>query len=157
MPHANVQFSVAAHLLAVMAYNDGQELTSGFLAESVNADPTFVRRTLAKLSKAGLVTATRGRNGSCILARSPERISLLDIYRASEAPPAFVVHTYPITLSCPVSCNIKGSMADVLESAQAGLEKSLSQQTLADFTNSIKAAESSPRSDRKTRLPEIGA
>lgn len=47
----------------------------------------FVRRAVAKLSKAKLPVATRGRNGRRMLSRVPGEISLLEIYRASEAPP----------------------------------------------------------------------
>jgi DNA-binding IscR family transcriptional regulator len=42
----------------------------------VNADPTFVRKSLSKLSKAGLVITTRGKNGASGLTRSPKRITL---------------------------------------------------------------------------------
>ncbi|MGF6368938.1 Rrf2 family protein [Paraburkholderia sp. RAU6.4a] len=141
MALTNVQFSVAAHILAVLGYHYGREVTSAVLAESVNAEPTFIRRALSKLSKAGLVTATRGRNGACVLARAPGKISLLDIYLASEAPPTFAVHGYPVEKACPISSNIKGSMTDVFEKAQAGFEKSLSQQTLADVIANIRKGE----------------
>ena len=137
MSLSNVQFSVAAHILAVLGCHNGREVTSAVLAQSVNAEPTFVRRALAKLSKAGLVKATRGRNGSCVLARAPSKITLLDIYLASEAPPTFIVHEYPVDLDCPVSCNIKRAMAGVFEKAQSGFEKSLARQTLADVMDSI--------------------
>jgi len=31
-----------------------------------------------------------------VLARPPRQITLLDIYRASTAPPAFAIHSYPV-------------------------------------------------------------
>jgi DNA-binding IscR family transcriptional regulator len=100
-----------------------------------------VRRAVAKLSKAGLLVATRGRNGRCMLSRAPKKISLLEIYRASEAPPTFSIHTYPIERTCPISSNIKGSMKGVLDHAQDGFEKSLAKQTLADVVAAVKAGE----------------
>ena len=51
----NVQFSIAVHLLAGLACGCEQGVASGRLALSVNTSPSFVRRVLAKLSKAGLV------------------------------------------------------------------------------------------------------
>ena len=69
-------------------------VTSAHLAESVNTSPSFVRRTLAKLSKAGLVETATGKAGACWLARDARAISLLDIYRAVDAPKAFAIHSY---------------------------------------------------------------
>ncbi len=82
----SVQFAVAAHIMAALGYRHGEEISSATLAESVNADPTFVRKSLSKLSKAGLVVTKRGKSGASVLARSPRQITLLDIYRASAAP-----------------------------------------------------------------------
>jgi hypothetical protein len=42
----SVQFSVATHIMAALRFYDGEEISSSTHAESVNADPTFVRVTL---------------------------------------------------------------------------------------------------------------
>ena len=110
----SVQFTVAAHIMAALEFYHGEEISSATLAASVNADPTFVRKSLSKLSKAGLVVTTRGKGGASVLARAPKRITLLDIYRASAAPPAFAIHSYPVEKRCPVSCNLKECMSGVL-------------------------------------------
>jgi DNA-binding IscR family transcriptional regulator len=49
----SVQFTVAAHIMAALGYFQSEEISSGTLAKSVNANPTFVRKSLSKLSKAG--------------------------------------------------------------------------------------------------------
>ena len=90
----NTQFAIAVHLLAGLAYREGQEATSAHLALSVNTSPSFVRRTLSKLAKAGLVETTTGKAGACRLARKPGQVSLLEVYRAVDAPKAFAIHTY---------------------------------------------------------------
>jgi len=56
----SVQFTVAAHIMAALGYDHGEEVSSAILASSVNADPTFVRKSLSKLSKAGLVVTKEG-------------------------------------------------------------------------------------------------
>src|SRR5207249_6659034 len=103
----SVQFAVAAHIMAALGYFPGEEISSTILADSVNADPTFVRKSLSKLSKAGLVETKRGKSGASMLSRSPRQITLLDIYRASAAPPAFAIHSYPVEKRCPVSSHLK--------------------------------------------------
>src|SRR5271156_5057835 len=110
----SVQFTVAAHIMAALGFHSGEEIPSATLAESVNADPTFVRKSLSKLSKAGLIVTTRGKNGASTLTRSPEQITLLDVYRASAAPPPFAIHNYPVEKRCPISRNIKVCMSSVL-------------------------------------------
>jgi len=134
----SVQFTVAAHIMAALGYFDGEEVSSATLADSVNADPTFVRKSLSKLSKAGLVVTKRGKSGASVLARSARQITLLDIYRASAAPPAFAIHSYPVDKRCPVSCHLKECMSGVLSQAQYGFERSLAKITLASVVGQIR-------------------
>ncbi len=134
----NVQFTLAAHIMAALAYKRGEEISSGTLAESVNADHTFVRKSLSKLSKARLVVTKRGKTGASVLARSPRQITLLDIYRASAAPQAFSIHSYPVEKRCPVSCHLKECMTGLLSQAQISFERSLAKTTLADLVGQIR-------------------
>jgi Rrf2 family protein len=137
----SVQFAVASHIMAALGIYPGGEVGSATLADSVNANPTFVRKSLSKLSKAGLVVTTRGKNGASVLARPAKQITLLDIYRASEAPRAFAIHSYPVEKRCPVSRNLKECMSAVLSQTQKSFEKSLAQITLADLIGQIRAKE----------------
>jgi len=134
----SVQFAVAAHIMAALGYFDGKEISSTILADSVSADPTFVRKSLSKLSKAGLVVTKRGKSGASMLSRSPRQITLLDIYRASAAPPAFAIHSYPVEKRCPVSCHLKECMSELLSQAQNNFERSLAKITLADLVGQIR-------------------
>ena len=140
MAATSVQFTVAAHIMAVLGFFQGKEISSATLAESVNADPTFVRKSLSKLFKAGLIATTRGKNGASTLTRSPEHVTLLDIYRASAAPATFAIHNYPVEKRCPISRNIKGCMSSVLRKAQNGFENTLDRITLADVVGEIRRA-----------------
>src|SRR5580698_2555969 len=136
----SVQFTVAAHIMAALGYFQGKEISSSTVAESVNADHTFVRKSLSKLSKAGLIVTTRGKNGASTLTRPPKLITLLDIYRASAAPATFAIHRYPVEKRCPISSNIKGCMSSVLKKAQTGFENALDGITLADVVGEIRRA-----------------
>src|ERR1700720_1705446 len=138
MSATSVQFTVAAHIMAALGFRHGEDTRSWMLAESVNADPTFVRKSLSKLSKAGLVVTTRGKNGASRLTRPPKEITLLDIYRASAAPPTFAIHSYPVEKRCPISCNIKGCMSSVLSRTQYSFARSLAKITLANLVGKIR-------------------
>src|ERR1700724_1300747 len=134
----SVQFAVAAHIMAVLGFDHGEEISSATLANSVNTDPTFVRKSLSKLSKAGLVVTKRGKTGASALARPPRQITLLDIYRASAALPAFAIHSYPVNKRCPVSCSLKECMSGVLSQGQYSFERSLAKITLASLVDQIR-------------------
>jgi Rrf2 family protein len=134
----SVQFTVAAHIMAALGYKHGEETSSATLAESVNADPTFVRKSLSKLSKAGLVVTKRGKSGASMLSRSPREITLLDIYRASAAPPTFAIHSYPVAKRCVVSRHLKECVSEVLSQAQSSFERSLAKVTLAHLVGQIR-------------------
>jgi Rrf2 family protein len=134
----SVQFAVAAHLMAALAFHPGKDIHSALLAASVNTDRSFVRKSLSKLSEAGLVSTSRGKNGASKLARSPKKITMLNIYRASSAPPAFAVHKYHEKKICPISVGIKGCMTGILAKAQGSFEKTLAKITLADVVKQLK-------------------
>lgn len=134
----NTQFSIAVHLLISLAFNAEREMTSARLAMSVNTSPSFVRRVLAKLSKADLVSTTTGKAGFCSLAKRAEEISLLDVYRAVDAPKAFAIHRYPVQEACAVSCHIAAAMEKVLEKTQNSMESALGEMTLAEVLSDIR-------------------
>ena len=126
----NTQFSIAVHMMAGLGYLPERHLTSTTLARSVNTSPSFVRRVLSKLSKAGLVHTSTGKSGSCWLARKPGKISLLDIYRAVDAPKAFSIHSYEARGECLVSCGIKPALERALKKTQIAMEAGLKQISL---------------------------
>lgn len=134
----NTQFAIAVHLMAGLANNCGQDVKSGYLAMSVNTSPSFVRRILSKLSKAGLVETATGKAGSCWLARDAKNISLLDIYVAVDAPQAFAIHNYAEQKQCAVSCHIKMALEKALAKTQEAMEASLAEISLAHILSDLK-------------------
>jgi Rrf2 family protein len=124
--------------MAVLAYKCGGEMTSSILAMSVNTSPSFVRRVLAKLSRAGLIETATGKAGACWLAKSAREISLLDIYLAVDAPKAFSIHAYSEQKCCPVSCNIKAALDKALEKTQESMEITLGRIKLESIVSDVK-------------------
>jgi DNA-binding IscR family transcriptional regulator len=137
MSGRNVQLSVGAHVATVLGYHYGTDVTSAILAESVNADPSFVRRTVSKLAKAGLVHARPGRHGACSLAHDPANITLLDVYRACDASSLFLVHQYPAVRRCPISSTFKPILGSALLAVQRDLEVSLSRVSIAQLVANV--------------------
>ena len=134
----NTQFAIAVHIMAGLGCQSGKDMHSCDLASSVNTSPSFVRRILAKLSKGGLIETATGKGGSCWISRDPKDVTLLQIYKAVDAPKAFAVHHYAVQKQCAVSQHIKTALNRVLDKTQASLEQSLGRITLADFIADLK-------------------
>jgi Rrf2 family protein len=123
--------------MAALGCHSGEDIPSSSLAASVNTSPSFVRRVLAKLSRAGLVETATGKAGACWLARDAKKISLLDIYKAVDAPKAFSIHSYPEQKTCRVSSNIKPALEKGLAKTQKAMEAALDDISLAGIINDI--------------------
>ena len=88
----STRFAVAIHILTNITLCRGQTVRSEDIARSVNTNPTVVRRILGALAEAGLTYSQMGQGGGALLARPAEAISLLDVYRAVEDQPYFMLH-----------------------------------------------------------------
>jgi DNA-binding IscR family transcriptional regulator len=133
MSRINNKFSVGVHIMTALGDHHGKKVTSAHLTASVRAHESRVRSVLSKLVKAGLVMAYRGRHGFSSLSRPANRISLLEIYRAVEAPPIFSIHEYPREKACRTSCTHKEAMVELLGDAQRGFEARLGRRMLSEM------------------------
>lgn len=134
----NTRFSVAVHVLALLALSDGSSLTSETISMSVGNHPVAVRQMMSALKKAGLVRTQNGLPGGR-LAKSPEEITLCEIYQAVKKPdesPLFDIHPSP-SPQCPVGCGIQGALAGPFQHAQEAMEDALKRYTLTDITSYI--------------------
>lgn len=78
----NSRLSLALHTLGHMAAEPDRSQISSDIASHAGTNPVVVRRVLGKLRKAGLLTSEKGHSGGWKLARSPQDITLADIYLA---------------------------------------------------------------------------
>jgi hypothetical protein len=57
------RFSIAVHILSLLAISPSAHGTSEWIAGSVGTNPVIIRRVLGQLKKAGLVTVRAGIGG----------------------------------------------------------------------------------------------
>ncbi len=77
--------SIAIHALALIAGRDRSGKTSSSeIAKTFGISRNHLSKVMQQLVKAGLLESDRGPAGGFRLAKSPDRISLLDIYRVTE-------------------------------------------------------------------------
>ena len=136
---------MAVHVLAVLAYKEGDRATSALLAGSVNTNPVIIRRLLLALQRAKLIDTCKGAGSGSRLRRSPRRIDLAEVYRAVENAEPFASPSRKPNAACPVGKCIRETLDRVFASAQDALERDLKRTTLADVMDTVKASDECAR------------
>lgn len=133
----DTKFSIALHILTMISESK-DALSSQALANSVGSNASFIRKVIALLKKAGLITSQQGRSGYQLTKNSQE-ISLLEIYRATQEEKN--IHLFQIhqnaNKECPVGKHIENAMQLIFSSIEKQLEEEMQQQTLDDVINNL--------------------
>lgn len=133
------RFTIALHILTAIETFQGQfRITSRFLSGSIQANPVIIRNILLQLKAAGFVQIPRGR-GSITLLKSPNEISLLDVYKSIEPleqDKLFSFHKNP-NPQCPVGRNIHNILDWRLSSVQQAMENKLESMKLSDILTDL--------------------
>lgn len=127
---ANSQFSMAVHVLSMLARSKDENLKSDYLAKSVNTNAVVVRRLLGQLNHANLVVSQTGANGGSRLAKCPKEINLWDVYRAVNCGEVFALHAKGPNQDCPVGKNIQAVLCCIQKDIDRGIEEKLSKYSL---------------------------
>ena len=131
---------MAVHVLTVLAYKEGDRVTSTFLAGSVNTNPVIIRRLLLALQRAKLVETCKGAGSGSRLSRAPGRINLAEIYRSVEDCEPFGTPAKKPNAACPVGYCMREALEKIFASAHAALERDLEKTTLAGLIETVKAS-----------------
>lgn len=129
---------MAVHVLAVLAYKEGDRVTSSYLSESVNTNPVIIRRLLSTLQKARLVDTRKGAGSGSRLDRSPSRITLAEVYKAVEEEDAFTMPRQKPNEACPVGQCIQEELTHIFSSAEDAMIRELGRVTVADVIDSVR-------------------
>ena len=129
----NSRMTVAVHILSFLISaqrNRRDPATSDQIASSVNTNPVVIRRILGSLHRGGLVKSHRGANAGWTLAKKPEAITLLDVYKAVDEGPLFGLHASRPNQRCPIGRGIQPALRKVYGSLEEQLGKQLAQTTV---------------------------
>jgi Rrf2 family protein len=78
-------YAVRAAIALAEAWEDGYR-TIREVAEEMELPPSFTPQVLGLLARAGIAESKAGRGGGYRLARSPRRITMLEVVEAAEGP-----------------------------------------------------------------------
>lgn len=130
-----------ARLLHVLIHMQlrGGTTTSGTLAQMLHTNEVVVRRTMAALRTAGMVTSSGGRNGGWALARALDTITARDVYEAIAHGAAFTIGPADDNPACPVERAANLLVADSLRAGENALLQHLGATLLSDLAAEIAA------------------
>ncbi|HHX66216.1 MAG TPA: Rrf2 family transcriptional regulator [Chloroflexi bacterium] len=120
--NTKMRYGTRAMLELALHHQDGP-LSMSEIASRQGLSEKYLESLLGQLRTAGLIRAVRGSRGGYLLARSPEEITLRDIFDVLEGPEAFVPCTDRHE-SCDrsSSCLTRDVWAQMYEAAMSVLE-----------------------------------
>lgn len=137
------------HIISCIAvYQNTDRLSSKDIAESVQTNPTNVRKIMGNLRNAGLIKTTNGRADPSI-ARSVYEISFYDIYQSLDNKELFHVDTNTEP-KCVVGGNIQEILQDEYAILQATVEEKMKQISLGSVLHQLAASET--KKDKKIKI-----
>ncbi len=134
---ANSQFSMAVHVLTMLAGSRDENLKSDYLAGSVNTNPVVIRRIIGQLNQAKLVVSQTGAAGGTRLARCPDEITLDEVYHAVCCGEVFALHSREPNQDCPVGQNIEAVLCCLQKEIDRSVTETLSRHTLRDLMEMV--------------------
>ncbi|HEY1015211.1 MAG TPA: Rrf2 family transcriptional regulator [Herpetosiphonaceae bacterium] len=136
--NTNTRFSVAVHILTLLAMSPAEPLSSEAIAGSVNTNPVVVRRILGALGKAGLTQSQLGAGGGALLARQAGAINLRDVYRAVDDGELFTLPARTPNPRCACGRHILPIISGVFDEAASAAERVLAATTIAQLADEIR-------------------
>lgn len=135
----DTRFAIAIHLLILISESEAP-MSSAQMAESVGTNPSFVRKVLGALKRAGLIDSRRGATGFT-LAMPVADITLLMVYEAIYGTPEvtlFGVHKNPND-ECLVGRYIKPTLDEVFGKVEREARARMEETTMAECIGDMRA------------------
>ncbi|WAM28088.1 Rrf2 family transcriptional regulator [Myxococcus sp. NMCA1] len=131
------RLSVALHVLLHME-DMGPVVTSEAMGRLLKANPVVVRRTMAGLRDAGILTSVKGHGGGWSLARTLDTVTLGDVYEALGTPTLFSIGPHDESPGCLVEQTVNDALGKALDQAAALLMQHLRSTSVADLGRGVR-------------------
>lgn len=116
--------NLAMRTLMFCAANPDRIVRKREVAEVCNASENHLAQVIHLLAQAGFLTTVRGRAGGLMLGKSPDRITVGQVFREFEAGLPFAECFAGADCTCPLvaSCRLKSVLSDALSAFYARLD-----------------------------------
>lgn len=149
-------FALAAHALVLLARQAEEGATSEHIAESANTHAVRVRRVLAPLVRAGIVTSREGGQGRYLLARPPSEITLDEIFATLGEGPVLPRPARAPDVRCPVGPGMIAALQDVENDVDEAVRGALRRRTVAWLAARATSAKGTSTEMKSQRRAFIG-
>ncbi|WP_375553255.1 Rrf2 family transcriptional regulator [Roseovarius mucosus] len=131
------RLSSVLHALLHMAEHEGP-MTSEAISQCMGTNPVVVRRTMAFLREAGIVSSARGHAGGWRITADLEVVTLHQLHKALGEPAIFAIGNRTENPLCLVEQSVNAALEHTLEEAEALLLERFAHVTLADLAADFK-------------------
>ena len=108
----------------------------------MDTNPVMIRRTLAGLREAGIVSAEKGHGGGWAVARKINAVTLGDVYTAIGPQTLFGIGPRDANPTCPIERAVNRSVDSALADAERVVLRRLQSVSLADVLKLARRRES---------------
>lgn len=150
-----IRTNLAMRVLMACAVNEGHMIRRAGIAKAANASENHLAQVVHLLAAGGYIDTTRGRAGGIVLARTPDKISLGDVFRHFEAGVPFAECFAETGNTCPLQgvCRLRVALKAALE-AFYGVLDGMTLQDLVEDNAGLEALLTLPNPDML--LPQGG-
>ncbi|AWL07842.1 transcriptional regulator [Massilia oculi] len=121
-----------SRMLHVLIHMDkrGGRTTSDTIAQMLGTNPVVVRRTMAPLKRAGLVTSDGGAGGGWSLARAVDGVTVREVHEALGSPSVLAIDVAVDHKTCPVEGAVVAELGAVFRATEAFMLERMQDVTL---------------------------
>jgi Rrf2 family transcriptional repressor of oqxAB len=137
----DVRFPTALQMVLSLAVagRKGERCTSAALASGLGANPVLVRKLAVPLVADGIIISSTGKKGGLKLGRSPDAITLKDVYLSVTDQKSLFTGRSDVPSVCVVSRNITSFFGEVSSGVDQVVLDKLASVTVADSLARIEA------------------
>lgn len=128
------KFAITTHILTLLAKFPEEYLASDYIAGSLNIHPVLVRKEIANLKKKHLVESREGKYGGTKLLKSPEAISMEEIFNITFEKVNFGFSKNDPNPLCPVGKQINTNLTHLYDDINDSIISKLKTISLAEFS-----------------------
>jgi Rrf2 family protein len=131
---SNGRFQIAVHIMTLLCLSEEEQVSSEYIAGSINANAVLIRKELGNLRKHNLVISKEGKAGGYQLGQPAHKITMAQIYEAVKQNHVLGEARNTPSPDCPVGKSINKHLAGINTDLDQLIYDKLDQQTLADFS-----------------------
>ncbi|MGV4412887.1 Rrf2 family transcriptional regulator [Chryseobacterium sp. T1] len=129
----NTRFSTAMHILTLLYKSSNVWVTSDWIAGSININAAIVRKEISVLRNAGLVISKQGKEGGSQLGKSPDSITLADVFITINESELLGKKNQNPNPNCPVGIKINEELDSLYHGVDRQVIDFLKTKTVKDF------------------------